>query len=162
MKAINSKERSKQVWQFIFIFLGLAVVPVSLIFFSYYRIPEKLHDQEQRKLINYTNFERSQKVLVRQLDNIDSNLNLLVNESSNELPEVINTRIASSIENIKQTDTGRLVTLILNGYNNHLKHVNNLVRMRKEMKDIKEIEQKLKDCTEACDQLRLRASNPMP
>jgi len=166
MKPINSKERSKQVWQFIFIFFALAVVPLAIIFYSYYKVPEKLSDIEQRKLMNYSNFERSQKVLIRHLSEIDSNLNMLANETSNELPEVINMRIGKSLEDIKDADTSRLVSMISSAYNNHLKHVNTLIKARNELKntgtDTKEMQKQLEDCKQTIQMLQMRSASPMP
>ncbi len=166
MKPINSKERSKQVWQFIFIFFALAIVPIALIFFSYHKVPEKLSDIEQRKLMNYSNFERSQKVLIKHLTEIDSNLNMLANESSNELPEVINMRIGKGLEDIKEADTSRLVSMISSGYNNHLKHVNTLIKTRNELKNTgsgtKELQQQLQDCKQTIQMLQMRSASPMP
>jgi hypothetical protein len=166
MKPINSKERTKQVWQFIFIFGALALVPVALIFFSYHKVPEKLSDIEQQKLANYSNFERSQKALVKHLAEIDSNLSMLANETSNEVPEVINTRVGKGLEELRETDTSKLMTMIASGYNNHLKHVNALIKARNELKNTgagtKELQEQLQECKQTVQMLSLRGSTPMP
>lgn len=166
MKPINSKERTKQVWQFIFIFFALALVPVALIFFSYQKVPEKLSEVEQRKLMNYSNFERSQRALVKNLVEIDSNLSLLANESTNEIPEVLNTRIAKGLQTIEEADTSRLMKMIVSGYNNHLKHVNLLVGARNEIKSsstgLENLKRQLKDCQDANQILKLRGASTMP
>lgn len=162
MKPINSKERTKQVWQFIFIFFFLAIVPVGLIFFAYYKIPEKLSDQEQQKLLKYSNFDRHQKDLIKNLNDIDSNINILVNENSSELPEVIKTRIAKSLEAIKDADTGLLTSVIVKAYNDHLIHANKLLETEKMAKDVDKLQKDLEECKKTIDQVRSRSAEPMP
>ena len=150
MKPINSKERSKQVWQFLFIFFGLAVVPISLIFFSYYKVPEKITEIEQQKLIKFSSFDRSQKLLTQQIKEIDSNINLIANGTSNLVPEVLKEQISRGLSKLAEMDTSEMVTAIRNGYTAHLMHVLEMRKQKDEnsgiMTSLKEAKQELEKC----------------
>lgn len=135
MKPLNSKERSKQLWQFVFIFFGLCIIPVSLIFFSYYTVPEKLSEAEQLKLKDYSDFERSRKLLVGQLSEIDSNISKLARHNSNS-EAIYRENIAKGITSL--TDTSTLIKLIANTYTAHFAHVEELVKGKDENVKLKE------------------------
>jgi hypothetical protein len=165
MKPLNSKERTKQVWQFIFIFFMLAVAPTAIIFFSYYKVPLKMREEDQRRLLSFSSFEKNQKLLVKNISLIDSNLSILVNEnSSDNAPEVLKANIAKSLLSLKDADTGRLMTAVTATLNHHLVHVNKLLSTRNEMKEseeeLKKANKELGDCKSAMNRMGMGAMMP--
>ncbi len=135
MKPINSKERSKQLWQFVFIFLGLALVPVALIFFSYYHVPEEISETEERKLVSYSNFEHTQKMILQKMSEVDSNINLYASAKT-ENPVLLDKKIADGLADLARMDTSiKMVQLVSNGYANHYTHVRQLVEAQTKLND---------------------------
>lgn len=148
MKPINSKERSKQLWQFVFIFFGLAFIPVALIFFSYYHVPEEISEMEERKLVSYSNFEHTQKMILQKMTEVDSNINLYASAKT-ENPVLLDKKIADGLADLSRMDTSiKMVQLVSNGYANHYTHVRQLVEAQNKANEaiakLQEAEEKLK------------------
>src|SRR4051812_16543694 len=147
MKPINSKERSKQLWQFVFIFFGLAVVPVALIFFSYYHVPEEISEMEGKKLVEYSNSQHNQKKVLQKLAEVDSNINLYASAKT-ENPVLLDKKIADGLSDLQKLDTSRLVDQARRGYENHYTHVRQLVDAQNKVNDattkLQDAEAKLK------------------
>ena len=133
MKPINSKERSKLFWQFFFIFVALCILPVAIIFYAYYETPIKMNDADQQRLASYSAFEHNQKVLAKQLADIDSNIRL-INNGSNADPDVTKNNILTGINNVKQIDTTKLIQTIAAGYTNYFTAAKNLNATNSEAK----------------------------
>ena len=135
MKPINSREKSKQLWQFVFIVFGLAVIPAALIFFSYYKVPEKISETEERKLIEYSNFEHAQKVILRKMIEVDSNINKFA-DAATENPKILENNIVLGLSDLGKMDTSiRMVNLVGKGYEHHYSHVNELRKAQDELKN---------------------------
>ncbi len=135
MKPINSKERSKSLWQFVLIFLGLALVPTALIFFSYYHVPEEISETEERKLVSYSNFEHTQKKILSKMSEVDSNINLYASAKT-ENPVLLDKKIADGLADLARMDTSiKMVQLVSNGYANHYTHVRQLVEAQNKLND---------------------------
>ncbi len=135
MKPINSKERSKALWQFVLIFLGLALVPTALIFFSYYHVPEEISETEERKLVAYSNFEHTQKMILQKMSEVDSNINLYASAKT-ENPVLLDKKIADGLADLARMDTSiKMVQLVSNGYANHYTHVRQLVEAQAKLND---------------------------
>lgn len=147
MKPINSKERSKQLWQFVFIFFGLALVPVALIFFSYYHVPEEISQTEERKLVEYSNSQHNQKKVLQKLAEVDSNINLYASAKTAN-PVLLDKQIADGLSDIKRLDTSEMVDNVRRGYENHYTHVRQLVEAQSKLNDaatkLQEADAKLK------------------
>lgn len=148
MKPINSKEKSKQLWQFIFIFFGLAIIPVALIFYAYYKVPDKISETEQEKLISYSNFEHSQKVVIQKMTEVDSNINLYAS-GTNQNPEILSKRIVDGLADLSKMDSSiRVIKLVGESLTDHYTHVKELVTIQEKYKkaalDLQEIQDKLK------------------
>jgi len=147
MKPINSKEKSKQLGQFVFIFFALAVVPVALIFYSYYKVPDKISETEQDKLIAYSNYEHSEKVIVQKMADVDSNINLYAS-GTNQNPEILSKKIVDGLADLSKMDTSnKIIRLVSEGFTDHT-HVKELVTVQEKYKkaalDLQEIQDKLK------------------
>lgn len=147
MKPLNSKERSKQLWQFVFIFLGLALVPVALIFFSYYKVPEKISESEDEKLVAYSNFEHTQKNVLKKMREVDSNINLYA-AANTENPKLLDKKILDGLSDLDRMDSMQLVKQMHQSYESHYTHVTKLVEAQEKLKDamvkLAEAEEKLK------------------
>ena len=148
MKPINSKEKSKQLWQFVFIFFALAFVPVALIFYSYYKVPDKISETEQARLISYSNFEHSQKVIIQKMMDVDSNINLYAS-GTNQNPEILSKKIVDGLADLSKMDTSnRIIRLVSDGFTGHYTHVKELVTVQEKYKkaalDLQELQDKLK------------------
>lgn len=147
MKPLNSKERSKQLWQFVFVFLGLALVPVALIFFSYYKVPEKISETEDDKLVAYSNFEHTQKKILSKMREVDSNINLYA-AATTENPKLLDKQILDGLGDLKHMDSMALVQQVYGSYEDHYTHVTKLVEAQARLKDamvkLAEAEEKLK------------------
>lgn len=155
MKPINSKERSKQLWQFVFIFFGLAVIPVSLIFFSYYKVPEEISEAESRKLIDYSNFEHTQKVILQKMIEIDSNIGVYATATT-ENPKLLDRKILDGLSDLAKMDTSvKMVRLVKQGYEHHYDHVTQLVETLNKNKEI------TMQLQETRDMLKAAQANPM-
>ncbi len=155
MKPINSVEKSKQLWQFVFIFMGLALVPVALIFFSYYKVPEKISESELKKLVDYSNFDHSQKLILRKMAEVDSNISLYASAKT-ENPRVLDKKIVDGLADLAKMDTSiRIVQLVSDGYTNHYTHVTQLVAAQDKLKET------LLKLQEAEERLKSMQSNPM-
>lgn len=155
MKPINSKEKSKQLWQFVIIFLGLAVVPVALIFFSYYKVPDEISEAETHKLVDYSHFEHRQKQLMAKLVEIDSNINKYA-EANTENPKLLDKKILDGLSELSKMDTSiQMLPVISAGYEKHYTHVTQLVQAQQERKDAMVELQKLQE------NLKEIKSNPM-
>jgi hypothetical protein len=161
MKPINSKERSKKLWQFVFIFFGLAVVPVSLIFFSYYHVPEELSEMEGRKLVEYSNFQHNQKKVLQKLAEVDSNINLYASAKT-ENPVLLDKKIADGLSDIEKLDTSDIVNRVRKGYESHYTHVRQLVEAQNKANDaltkLQDAEGKLKSAQSS----GMMGVSPMP
>jgi hypothetical protein len=147
MKPLNSKERSKQLWQFVFVFLGLALVPVALIFFSYYKVPEKISESEDSKLVAYSNFEHTQKAILKKMQEVDSNINLYA-AANTENPKLLDKKILDGLSDLDRMDTMKLLQQVHDSYEKHYTHVTKLVEAQQKLKDmsvkLSEAEEKLK------------------
>ncbi len=147
MKPLNSKERSKQLWQFVFIFLGLALVPVALIFFSYYKVPEKISEAEDQKLVAYSSFERTQKNILKKMQEVDSNINLYA-AATTENPKLLDNKILNGLSDLERLDSMQLVQQVHDSYEKHYTHVTKLVEAQEKLKaalvKLSEAEEKLK------------------
>ena len=147
MKPINSKEKNKQFWQFVFIFFGLAVIPVALIFF-YYKVKKEISESEERKLVNYSNFEHTQKLILKKMIEVDSNINKYA-EANTENPKLLDKKIVDGLTDLAKMDTSiKMVQLVSDGYAKHYTHVTKLVEAEEKVKDattkLQEAEAKLK------------------
>ncbi len=117
MKPQNSKERSKLFWQFFFIFVALCILPVAIIFYAYYETPRQMDSSDNDKLERYNAFEHKQKLLSKQLADIDSNIGLL-NNGSNVDPQIIGATISNSIAGLT-SDSSSLVRTVAKGYSDY-------------------------------------------
>ncbi len=155
MKPINSKDKSKQLWQFVFIFFGLALIPVSLIFFSYYKVPEKISETELRKLVDHSNFEHSQKLILKRMEEVDSNINLYASATT-ENPRLLDKKIVDGLADLAEMDTSiKILRQVSDGYSKHYTHVTQLVDAQEKLKAT------LVKLQEAEDRLKSVQSNPM-
>jgi len=155
MKPINSKERSKSLLQFVFIFFALAMVPVALIFFSYYKVPEEISQSEENKLVAYSNFEHTQKLILKKMVEVDSNINLYASATT-ENPKLLDKKIVDGLSDLSKMDTSiKMVKLVSDGYANHYTHVTKLVEAQEKLKDAM---LKLQD---ADAKLKAAQANPM-
>lgn len=135
MKPLNSKERSKKLWQFVIVFLGLALVPTALIFFSYYHVPEELSEMEGRKLASYSNFEHAQKKILDKMSEVDSNISLYASAKT-ENPVLLDKKIADGLADLERMDTSiEMVNRMSKGYANHYTHVRQLVEAQAKLND---------------------------
>lgn len=161
MKPLNSKERSKQLWQFVFVFLGLALIPVSLIFFSYYKVPEKISEAEDEKLVAYSNFEHTQKKILKKMQEVDSNINLYA-AANTENPKLLDKKILDGLGDLKHMDSMALVQQVYGSYEDHYTHVTKLVEAQEKLKDalvkLNEAQEKLK----ASNNMMGMGAMPMP
>ena len=145
MRPLNSKERSTLVWQFIFIFLTLCVIPVGIIFFSYYKVPVALSDTEREKLAEYSDFDRNQKIHIKQLNEIDSNISLLATNNGN--PASLEAIIADKLVEITKNDTSTFMKNIKTGYSHHFDHVVTALKSRENYeKEIKSKQDEIDKC----------------
>ncbi|MBS1614708.1 MAG: hypothetical protein JST06_01165 [Bacteroidetes bacterium] len=162
MKALNSKERSKKLWQFVIIFLGLTLVPTALIFFSYYHVPEELSEMEGRKLASYSNFEHAQKRILDKMSEIDSNISLYATAKT-ENPVLLDKKIADGLTDLASMDTSiKMVKLVSDGYAHHYTHVRQLVDAQSKLNDalakLQDAESRLKSAQSA----GMMGAAPMP
>lgn len=134
MKPINSKERSKQLWQFVFIFFGLALIPVALIFFSYYHVPEEISEAESKKLIEYSSYEHSRKTILQKLAEVDSNISIYASAKT-ENPVLLDKKIADGLAEIDKLDTSAIGRRVSAGFANHYTHVRQLVEAQTKLND---------------------------
>ncbi|MBS1643503.1 MAG: hypothetical protein JST36_00560 [Bacteroidetes bacterium] len=165
MKPINSKERSKALWQFVFIFFALAMIPVALIFFSYYKVPEEISEAESQKLVAYSNFEHTQKIILKKMAEVDSNINLLASASV-ENPVMLKQKIADGISELSRMDTSiAIVPTIRASYEKHFTHVSQLVDAQAKLKDatlkLTDMDAKLK-AAQSNPMMGMGAPMPMP
>lgn len=156
MESLNSKEKSKKTWQFIFIFFALALLPVAAIFFSYFKMPEALQKDDQIKLEQYSNFDRNQKLLLQELNMIDSNFTLIANENSNLEPTSLFTKITNSNLEIAKIDSSDLIKTINKMVENHTNHMNALLKLRHGIGVYKEKNELLQE------KASMPSSSPMP
>lgn len=134
MKPINSKEKTKQVWRFLIVFAGLAFIPLAIIFVSYYKVPDKISATQADKLVAYSNFEHTQKVIVRQMTELDSNINLYATASVPN-PDLLAKRIVDGLADLSRLDTSiAVVNLASKSYENHYTHVKRLVDAEAKLK----------------------------
>jgi predicted ABC-type exoprotein transport system permease subunit len=145
MESMNSKEKSKKLWEFIFIFFALALLPVGALFYTFYKVPMALSESESNKLITYSNFDKTQNTLVKYISDIDSNFTLLANENSSLEPSSLFTKITNANLKMQEADTSKLVILVAKMVDNHTSHMNALLRFRKDFKDVKEKNTELKE-----------------
>lgn len=161
MKPVNSKERSQKLWQFVFIFLGLALVPTALIFFSYYHVPEEISEMEGRRLVEYSNFQHSQKKVLQKLAEVDSNISIYASAKT-ENPVMLEKKIADGLIEIEKLDTSRIIKDVRKGYENHFTHVRQLVEAQAKLNDaatkLQEADAKLKSAQSMGGMM----SSPMP
>lgn len=165
MKPINSQEKSKQVWRFLIVFMGLAFLPLAIIFFSYYKVPDKISETQAEKLVAYSNFEHTQKVIIQQMAELDSNINLYASAAVPN-PTLLEQKIASAVLELSKKDTSiRIVKLASDGYANHYTHVQELVRTKAELKaallKLEEAQTRLKDAA-TNQMLMMGAASSMP
>ena len=156
MKPINTKERSKLFWQFFFIVFALCFLPLLIIFFAYYEAPAEIGSEQQEKLKNYSDFEHSQKMLVKQIADIDSNIRLL-NNGSNADPTFLYRKIPDDIIGLQKNDTGSLMKVLAKNYQDYFTDAKTLHDAKAENKNLSEALQKkteeLKECKDDKKQL---------
>jgi hypothetical protein len=164
MKPINSKERNKQFWQFVFIFFGLAFIPVALIFFSYYHVPEEISEMEDRKLVEYSNSQHNQKKVLQMFSEVDSNINIYASAKT-ENPVLLDKKIADGLSDIEKLDTSDMVNRVRKGYENHYTHVRQLVEAQNKANEaiakLQDAEAKLK-AAQSSGMMGMGAAMPMP
>ncbi len=125
MKPINTKERSKLFSQFLFIVFGLCFLPIAIIFAAYYQTPVQISQEQQEKLNHYSEFADQQKVLAKQLADIDSNIMVLNNGSNVNLLSA-EPMISTAIARLTSTDSTKVVKAIGKAYTNYLNTAHNL------------------------------------
>jgi hypothetical protein len=157
MKPINSRERSKQLWQFVFIFFALAFIPVALIFFSYCCVPGKISEVEEQKLADYNNFERVQIRLAKKMSEVDSNINVLADTKTEDL-DLLRKKITDGIVDLGNMDSMRIVQLAADGYKHHFGHVKDLLKKEAELEDLRKRQAADKAIIES---LKAAQANPM-
>lgn len=134
MKPINSKEKTKQLWQFVLIFFGLAVIPVALIFFSYYHVPEEISESQNKKLVEYSAFEHTQSMILKKLADVDSDINRYA-EARTENARMLETKIANELIELGKADTSiRMVPLVTREYTQHFTHTQQLVKAQEDLR----------------------------
>ena len=148
MKPINSKEKNKKLGQFLIIFLGLAIIPIALIFYSYYKVPDKISESEERKLIDYSNFDHTQKMITKKMSELDSTITLYASATTPN-PELLGKKIVDGLADLSKMDTSiKMVKLTSDEYANHYTHVKELVAAQEKLKkstlDLQEAQTKLK------------------
>ncbi len=149
MKAINSNEKSKKVWQFIIIFFALAVIPVAIIFLAYFTLPEGLTKAEQQMLMQVSEFEQSKKNLLKNMANIDTNLISMANAESSLSAQDLSTKVTYGILELKK-DTSELTKLITNSYENYQKFVIKYIETKGKLdSEVPKLIKELKDCQDA-------------
>ena len=167
MKPINSQEKSKQVWRFLIVFMGLAFLPLAIVFFSYYKVPDKISATQADKLVAYSNFEHTQKVIIQQMAELDSNINLYASASVPN-PELLGKKIVDGLSDLSRKDTSiRIVKLASDAYANHYTHVKALVDAQAQLKaatvKMQEMGDQLKAATSENQMLMMgAASRGMP
>jgi hypothetical protein len=112
MEALNNKEKSKKVWQFLGVFAGLILVPFALVFFSYYKLPQALIAEDQSKLEKFSRYLDMQKRLFKNISSIDGKLqkNLLVTDPNMKKEE--NAKIANLVQELKNIDSSDLILVV--------------------------------------------------
>lgn len=141
----NNRERGRKIWQFIFLMAVMAILPVALIFLSYYKLPVSIAASEAENLVAYSSFLRNQKMVVAKMNLIDSNIRLYA-EAKVENPKLLDQRILNGLNDLEHMDTS--ITMIKTAkanLENHYTHVTKLVEMQaraskaeKELQDLKD------------------------
>lgn len=148
MRPINSKEKSKQVWQFLIVFMGLAFIPLALIFYSYYKVPDKISETQARQLVGYSNFEHTQKKIIQRMIELDSNINLYASASVPN-PVLLEKKIVDQLADLSRMDTSiQIVKIASEAYASHYTHVKEMVDAQTKLKtatlDLKTAQDQLK------------------
>ena len=151
MKPINSKERSKLFWQFVTVFIALAVLPVVMVFFSYYQVGQKMEDEDQQNLLEYANYKNHQKTLIKQLNDLDSNINNLTNGTvmANGDIQVAEVNIAKAISNLS-TDSLALVRTIGKTYGHYFSNAQDYLKCKNDLKAASTESKSAKDALKGC------------
>lgn len=151
MRPLNSKERTTLVWQFVFIFFGLCVLPVSIIFFSYFKVPNAIQDSDRDKLAAYSDFERTQKLRIKTLVEIDSCLTVLAQNNANS--DLVKTQASKKIVDLSSNDSSALIKMLAAHYGHHYEHVQAMLKAADENKSLgaklNETQNALKDCKQS-------------
>ncbi len=153
MKPLNTQERSKLFWQFFFIVITLCFLPIGIIFWAYHETPREINDEDQAKLANYTEFQHNQRILIKQIADIDANI-VAMNNGSNTNISIAEANIPKEIANLSSlsTDTSSVIKPISKALTDYYLDAD---KMNKNNVDNKAVNAKLlqaqndlKDCAE--------------
>lgn len=128
------KEKTKKIWQFV-ILLALPVLILIGIFFSYYKPPDKLTLYQMEMIKRSEGFNEVTGAIREKLLMLDSNLNLLANNTSNLGLSQIRTQIELNNEEMIKLDSSRLTKTLYTMVNNHLNHLVELNKVNKEFEN---------------------------
>ncbi len=148
MEAINSKEKSKKVWQFIGVFAGLIMLPFALIAMAYIKLPDALTAEDKAKLEAYNKSYNQKNELVKILRKV--NKCLTVTKSASSAPEVLDKAYKELFEATNKLEeltdsTSNLVTCLTNLINNDINRNATAQTLKEQsIKADKEIENALK------------------
>ncbi len=159
MKPINTKERSKSLWQFLFIVFALCFLPIGIIFCAYYETPVEIGREQQEKLTTFTEFEHTQRVLVKQLADIDKDI-VSLNNGSNVNAQLVGSNITTAIAKLgsdAKADTGGLIKTLQKTYSDYFVDADRLSKTAAENKkvngDLLKMQTELKECKDKTDKL---------
>jgi hypothetical protein len=128
------KEKTKKIWQFV-ILLALPVLILIGIFFSYYKSPGNLNPYQMEMIKRSEEFNQVTGSIKEKLLMLDSNLNLLANNTSNLGLSQIRTQIELNNEEMIKLDSSRLTKTLYTMVNNHLNHLVELNKVNKEFEN---------------------------
>lgn len=137
MKPLNTQERSKLFWQFFFIVITLCFLPIGIIFCAYYEAPREIDREDQEKLAKYTEFEHNQRVLVKQLSDIDNSI-LALNNGSNVNVSLAEANISKAIANLStmSTDTGSIIKTMSKAFSDYYTDADRLLKSSADNKTV--------------------------
>ena len=120
MRPLNTQERSKMVWQFLLIVFLLCFVPIAIVFWGYYEAPREIDREDQEKLANYTKFEHDQRLLMKQMSDIDASI-VAMNNGSNVNISISEANVPKAIANLTSmsTDTASIVKSISKAFTDY-------------------------------------------
>jgi hypothetical protein len=77
MQALNEKEKSKKLWEFLFILMGLAIIPCCALLYANYPQVASLDSSDYEKIKKYNNWENNVIAITKHISDIDSHLTSL-------------------------------------------------------------------------------------
>lgn len=160
MEAINRKEKSNKVWQFLGIFI-LPLILLSGILYAYQKIPTSMMEDNLKKAELGSSYSRLQKLYSNEIRSMDSIFNIIGKVSDETKQDELVRMITIKRTLLEKKDSSELVRSISKMINSHLQHLISFYNLKDKV-DKARAEAIQKEMEKQLMQQQMQPGMPMP